>query len=90
MGVLEPNLYILPDFPQSRTFNQHHMFYDKIAIVKRKSKSADARKNNNLKSKEDIDTKQAKETIERSKSAYLSRFYLSNNIIYILRYKTRD
>lgn len=44
LSILEPDLYILPDFPSKHRvtrFNENHSDYEKIVFYRRKSKSAD-------------------------------------------------
>ena len=70
LGVLDPDKYILPDYPKSRNMNENHIFYDKIQIFKRKSKSADVKKRELRPITPSIPIT---DIPERSKSAYLGK-----------------
>ncbi len=66
-------MYILPDFPKSRNLNKNHVFFNKINIIKRKSKSADLKKRSN---RPITPLSLYPVQQERSKSAYLSKNFI--------------
>ena len=78
LGVLEPNMYILPDFPKSHNLNEYHAYFNKITIFRRKSKSAETKKRESRPSIPILPI-----LPERSKSAFLSnilKFYLQSRL----------
>ncbi len=41
LSITEPTIYMVPDIPESRNFNENNINFGKITVFKRKSKSAD-------------------------------------------------